>query len=92
MFTNRRFVSGKSYVNNDDNINYGARSCKSLSCKDIRIHSFHHMHARTHAHARTHTRTRVTNTCITGDGLVEWEERKQQINMQKRRDGFSVLT
>ena len=77
-FTNRRFVSGKSYINNDsNNINYGAHSCKSLSCKDI--HSFHHMHARTRAHARTHactrththTRARVTNICITGDGLVE---------------------
>ena len=39
--------------------------------KDIRIHSFH----------LTPTHTRVcawtTNICITGDGLVEWEERKQ---------------
>ena len=57
--------------------------------KDIRIHSFHHSHTHTHARAhqdaRTHTHT--TNTCITGDGLV-----KRQISMQRRRDGFSVLT
>ena len=36
----------------------------------------------------THTHTHTTNTCITGDGLVEWEERKQQMGFQfwlKRR-------
>ena len=47
--------------------------------KDIKIHSFHHTH--------THTHTHTTNTCITGDGSV-----KRQISMQRRRDGFSVLT
>ena len=31
------------------------------------------------------------NTWTTGDGLVEWEERKQQISMQNRRCGFSVF-
>ena len=48
--------------------------------KDIRIHSFHHMHthqdtpAHTNTHLRTHihTHTHTTNTCITGDGLVKW--------------------
>ena len=47
-----------------------------------------HMHVRTHTHTHTHTR----NTCITGNGLVDSEETKQQISMQKRRDGFPVLT
>ena len=69
--------------------------------KDIRIHSFHqththththmhmctHTHTYTHTHIHTHTHTHTTNTCITGDGLV-----KRQISMQRRRDGFSVLT
>ena len=71
----------------------------------IRTHSFHHTHthARTHAHTtqphththaltHTHTHTHTTNTCITGDGLVQCEERKWQISMQKRRGEFSVLT
>ena len=40
----------------------------------------------THTHACTHTHTH-TQKCITGDGLV-----KQQISMQRRRDGFLVLT
>ena len=42
----------------------------------------------THSLSLTHT----TNTCFTGDELVEWEERRRRITMQKRRGGFSVLT
>ena len=57
------------------------------SYKDIRICSVHHTHARmvmhaytrahththihTHTHTHTHTNTLTTNTCITGDGLVQ---------------------
>ena len=47
--------------------------------KDIRIHSFHHTHARTPTH--------TTNTCIAGDGLI-----KRQISIQRRRDGFSSFS
>ena len=38
----------------------------------------------THTHARA--RARTTITCITGDWLVEWEERKRQSSMQNRKD------
>ena len=54
-----------------------------------------HTHECTHPHRHTHTH-QIYYVCITassGDGLVkiEWVERKQQISMQKRRGGFSVL-
>ena len=52
------------------------RACSAY--QDIRIHSFHHTH--------------TTNAWITGDGLVEWEERKWQVSIQKRSSWFSVLT
>ena len=55
--------------------------------KDTRIHSFHHTHTHRCTCARTQTHTHITNTHITSDGLV-----KRQISMQRRRDGFSVLT
>ena len=63
----------------------------------ISLCSFHHTHTHTHTHTpshmhtHTHTHTHTTNTCITGVGLVEWEERKLQISLQKRRGWFSVL-
>ena len=48
---------------------------------DIRIHSCHHTYALMDAHAHTHTykhtqththtHTHTTNTCMTGDGLIE---------------------
>ena len=47
-----------------------------------------HTHTHTHIHTHKHTHTHTTNTGITGDGLVEWEERKQQISMLKRRGRF----
>ena len=67
-------------------------------------HTHAHAHERTHTHASsrshirararhthtpTHTHTHTRNTGITGDGLVEREERKRQTSMQKRRDGVS---
>ena len=70
--------------------------------KHVWIRSFHHTHSLIHTltHARTHTRTHThtrahahtPKTYITGDRLVEWEERKRQVSIQKRRSGFSVLT
>ena len=41
------------------------------------------------SHSHTHT-----HHMYTGDGLVEleWEEKQQQISVQKRRGGFSVPT
>ena len=60
--------------------------------KDIRIYSFHHAHTHTHTHSlsltpthshtlslthtHTHAHTHTTNTCITGDGLVQRADRK----------------
>ena len=44
----------------------------------------------THTHTHTHTHTpHTTNTCITGDGLVKWEENNSLVC---RREEFSVLT
>ena len=37
----------------------------------------------------THTHYNCTNTCMTADGLVKWEERKCQISMQMRKDAFN---
>ena len=70
-----------------------AHTCSHLhthtcTCSHTHIRICTHMHAPMH----THTHTRTTNTCITGNGLVDSEETKQQIRMQKRRDGFPVLT
>ena len=57
--------------------------------KDIKIRSFYHTHTHTHTHTRTPppppSRTHTNNNtpaCITGDGLVEWKERKRQFGMQ----------
>ena len=59
-------------------------------------HTHTHTRARARAHACTHTRThaRTANTCITGDGFVQWEEndilvcRREEMSFQfwlKRR-------
>ena len=52
-------------------------------------HTQSHTHMCTHMHAHTHTHS---HACISGDRLVEWEERKQQISMQKRKGGLSDLS
>ena len=52
------------------------RAYKSLQ---IKIRLYAHLTKRTPVHV-IHT----INTCITDDGLVESEERKQEISMQKR--------
>ena len=54
-----------------------------------------HTHTHTHAHSLqihallamsfTHTCTFTTNTCITGNKFVEWEQKQQQISIQKKR-------
>ena len=38
-----------------------------------------------------HTHIHTTSTCISGDGLVKWGQRKWQISMQRRGDGFPLL-
>ena len=48
-----------------------------------------HTHTPTHPHTHTHTHT--TNICITGDSLVEWEERKLAMS-NKPMAGPSHLT
>ena len=74
-------------AHNNNNIIYGTPSRKSLACLQrhkVTLILLIHKH--------------TTNTCITGDGLVEWEERKWQISMQREevgfqgRGGFSVLS
>ena len=48
-------------------------------------------HARpTHTHKHPHPHHK--NTSIVVMGLMDTEERKQEISRQKRRGGFSVLT
>ena len=49
-----------------------------------------HTHTRMHIHTLTHTHHKNTSTVVMG--LMETEERKQEISRQKRRGGFSVLT
>ena len=63
--------------------------------KDIRMIISSCTHAHTHAHSLqihallamsfTHTCTFTTNTCITGNEFVEWEQKQQQISIQKKR-------
>ena len=59
------------------------------------MHACTHTHTHTHAHSLqihallamsfTHTCTFTTNTCITGNEFVEWEQKQQQISIQKKR-------
>ena len=101
---NRLFVVPHLYSNNSRLFVAPHLARAQSAYKDIRIRSFDHththartraharMHARAHTHTHTHTHKHTTDTCISGDGWVKLEERKQQISMQKRRGGFSVLT
>ena len=68
------------YNNNNNRLFMAPHLLRAWSIyKDIRIYSFHHTHTHTHrgtqanrhAHAHAHA-------CITGDGLVEWVERKKK--------------
>ena len=76
---------------------YGAPSCRSLEYKEQRYKdmfisslSLSLSLSLTHTHTHTHTHTNTTNTCITGVGLAEWEERKPQISTaQEKRWVFS---
>ena len=56
------------------------------TCIHTCMHTCTHTQACTQAHTRTHThthtRTQTTSTSLTGDGVVQWEERKWPIRMQ----------
>ena len=85
------FCRQKLHALEYNNIIYGTPSRKSSEhlrrYKDTLISLHTHTHTQTHVRAHPDRRAHTTNTCTTGDGLVKW-----QISMQRRRDGFSVLT
>ena len=50
-----------------------------VRAQPIQMHAFDHIYTHTHTHTHTHT----TNTCITGDGLLENKRNNNQYAEEK---------